>query len=207
VTAFRVGLTFDAEHPDRPAGEGNANRLLDALASLDVRATFFVQGRWAEAFPAVARRIADAGHLVGNHSHYHVRMPLLSADGFDTDVRDATEAIREHTGVDPTPWFRFPFGAGGDDPALIARLESHGYREIGWDVNPEDWAIGRTTAELVPMVVEGVLACGDAAVVLQHSWPDPTWVALPEIVARLRDRGASFVGVDELDILPTRHPG
>jgi len=52
--AFRVALTFDAEHPDRPARPGNDERLLDALAAAGVRATFFVQGRWAEAYPAVA---------------------------------------------------------------------------------------------------------------------------------------------------------
>jgi peptidoglycan/xylan/chitin deacetylase (PgdA/CDA1 family) len=70
---FRVALTFDAEHPDRPARSGNDLRLLDALARLDVRSTVFIQGRWAEAYPAVARRIATDGHLVGHHSHYRHR--------------------------------------------------------------------------------------------------------------------------------------
>jgi peptidoglycan-N-acetylglucosamine deacetylase len=207
VTGFRVALTFDAEHPDRPATAGNVERLLDALAAAEVRATFFVQGRWAEAYPATARRIAAAGHLVGSHSHYHARMPLLSPAGFDTDVLAADEAIREHAGVDPRPWFRLPFGAGGDDPALIRRIEALGYRECGWDVNPEDWQLDRTVAELVDLVVPGVRACGDGAVVLQHSWPDPTWAALPEIVGQLRGAGASFVGIDEIDTIPERHPG
>ena len=50
----------------------------DVLAGLQVRTTFFVQGRWAEAYPALARRVATDGHLVGHHSHYHVRMVGLS---------------------------------------------------------------------------------------------------------------------------------
>jgi peptidoglycan-N-acetylglucosamine deacetylase len=204
---LRVALTFDAEHPDRPAEDGNAERLLDAIAAAGIRATFFVQGRWAEAYPALARRIADDGHLVGSHSHYHARMPLLSASGLATDVADAEAAIRLHAGVDPRPWFRCPFGAGGDDPELVGRLEALGYREVGWDVSPEDWEPTRTPADVVERVVAGVTAHGDGAVVLQHTWPNQTLVALPQIVADLRESGATFVGIDELPSLPVQHPG
>ena len=42
---MRVALTFDAEHPDRPTTSGVDEQLLDVLDDLDVRATFFVQGR------------------------------------------------------------------------------------------------------------------------------------------------------------------
>ena len=203
---FRVALTFDAEHPDRPADDGNASRLLDALAAAGVRATFFVQGRWAEAYPAIARRIGREGHLVGSHSFYHARMPLLSAAGLATDLRDAEKAILEHAGVDPRPWFRCPFGAGGDDPELIARIEALGYREVGWDVSAEDWEPTNSTDVVAAKVIAGVTAHGDGAVVLQHTWPNQTLGATPAIVAALRDRGATFVAVDELGSLPTQHP-
>ena len=204
---LRVALTFDAEHPDRPADDGNAPRLLDALEAADVRGTFFVQGRWAEAYPATARRIAGDGHLVGSHSFYHARMPLLSAAGLATDLGDAEKAILEHVGVDPRPWFRCPFGAGGDDQELVGRIEALGYREVGWDVSAEDWEPSRSAGDVAATVISGVLAHGDGAVVLQHTWPNQTLGAIPEIVAGLRERGASFVTVDELPSLPTQHPG
>jgi peptidoglycan/xylan/chitin deacetylase (PgdA/CDA1 family) len=193
-----VALTFDAEHPDRPAADGNADRLLDELDRLGVRGSFFVQGRWAEAYPATARRIATAGHLVGSHSHYHVRMPLLSATGLRTDVTDAQEAIIEHTGVDPRPWFRCPFGAGADDPQLVGRLAALGYREIGWHVTPEDWNPEHSAADVVRLVLDGALEHGDGAVILHHTWPDQTLAAIPVIVERLRAAGATFVGLDEV---------
>ena len=92
--------------------------MLDALDTERVPASFFVQGRWAEAYPELARSIGERGHLIGNHSFYHARMPLLSATGLSSDVRAAERAIIATTGIDPRPWFRCPFGAGSDDPGV-----------------------------------------------------------------------------------------
>ena len=198
--AFRVALTFDAEHPDRPHHGEHATWVLDELRRLDVRATIFLQGRWVEAFPDLARRVAAEGHLVGNHSFYHARMPLLSSDGFEEDIREAERAIREATGVDPRPWLRFPFGAGADAAEIVDRLPSLGYRHVGWDVEVYEWEPGRTVRELVVAALDGVHARGDGAIVLLHTWPDPVAPALAGIVGNLRSEGATFVGVDELDL-------
>src|SRR5262249_19288122 len=103
---FRVALTFGAEHPDRPHRPGVTEGLLDVLAERDVAATWFLQGRWVESAPALARRVAADGHLVGNHSFYHARLPLLLDEGLRTDIREAERVIREIVGVDPRPWFR-----------------------------------------------------------------------------------------------------
>lgn len=195
---FRVALTFDAEHPDRPARPGNDTRLLDALARLDVRATFFVQGRWAEAQPAVARRIATDGHLIGHHSHYHVRMVALSGHGLKSDIQRGEKAIIEATGVDPHRWFRCPFGSGEDDRRVQASIRAAGYRHAGWHVAGDDWAPERTSGDVAETVVRGAIAHGDGAVVLLHTWPDQAVGAVPAIVRRLRARGSAFVTLDEL---------
>ena len=197
MTAWRVALTFDIEHSDRPSTAGGTDRLLDALEMADVTATLFVQGRWAEANPTTSARIGSSRHLVGSHSHYHVRMPLLTDAGIAEDLRDAEAAIRAATGAESRPWFRCPFGAGADDPRVLAAIATAGYRDVGWDVDGEDWRVGREAAELETAIVEGAIAHGDGAIVLLHGWPDPTPVALPGIVARLRDAGATFVRVDE----------
>ena len=196
--AFRVALTFDAEHPDRPARPGNDARLLDALARLEVRATFFLQGRWAEAYPALARRIANDGHLVGHHSHYHARMIGLSAHGLESDIARGEQAIVEAAGVDPHPWFRCPFGAGDDDPRVQRAIRAAGYRHAGWNVAAIDWEPERTAKDIEATVVDGALAHGDGAVVLLHSWPDQSVGAVPAIARRLRARGATFVTLGDL---------
>src|SRR4051812_42717646 len=146
---FRVALTFDAEHPDRPHRPGVTTGILDVLAARSVPTTWFLQGRWVEAEPLLARRVGDDGHLVGNHSFYHARLPLLSDDGLATDIAAAEQVIADTTGHDPRPWFRCPFGAGADDPRVLAAIAARGYREIGADVILEDWEPHRTGPQMV----------------------------------------------------------
>jgi len=203
MSELRVALTFDAEHPDRPwCPPGNAERILDTLRERGVTATFFVQGRWAEAYPATAKRIATDGHLVGHHSHYHARMPLLLGGGFADDITDGAKAIEAATGKHPRPWFRCPFGAGADDPRVHAELERQGYRDVRWDVVLEDWEPWRTGEASASDGIEGVRAHGDGAIVLLHTWPGGTGEGLPGLIDGLVDLGATFVAVDQLEAPP-----
>ena len=195
---FRVALTFDAEHPDRPSSPGSHERLLDELARLEARASFFVQGRWAESDPDTARRIATDGHLIGSHSFYHARMNLLSARGLRSDIAAAQAAVIDATGVDPRPWFRCPFGSGASDRRVRRYIHGAGYRHVGWHVAGIDWPIERTTADVEAAIVDGAAAHGDGCVVLLHTWPDRTASAMAGAVARLRDLGADLVRLDEL---------
>ena len=200
---LRVALTFDAEHPDRPwCPPGNAEHILDTLGTAGVRATFFVQGRWAESQPETAKRIADEGHLVGHHSHYHARMPLLHDDGVRSDVLDAQAVIQAVTGADPRPWFRCPFGEGTQDERVLGVLRELGYRNVHWHVELEDWEATRTGSMIALDAVEGVRAHGDGAVVLLHTWPGGTGEGIGSTITGLRGIGASFVSIDELDDLP-----
>jgi peptidoglycan-N-acetylglucosamine deacetylase len=200
---MRVALTFDAEHPDRPwCPPGAVDRILDALADAGARATFFVQGRWAEAYPRVARRIADDGHLVGCHSHFHAEMPLLSDTGLATDIAAAGDAVESATGRDPRPWFRCPFGAGADDGRVLGAIADAGYRHVGWHVVLEDWEPDRTGPAIAEDATRGIAAHGDGAVVLLHTWPGGTAEAVPAILDDLRRRRVATVTVDQLPELP-----
>jgi peptidoglycan/xylan/chitin deacetylase (PgdA/CDA1 family) len=200
---LRVALTFDVEHPDRPTRERTTEAILAALAAADVRATMFLQGRWVRAYPALARAVAAGGHLVGNHSHFHARMTMLTGNALASDVRTATSTIRDVVGVDPRPWFRSPFGALDRGTRVLEALARLGYRNIGWHVDSRDWA-SRGARTVASRVVDGVRAHGNGAIVLSHGWPWPTGEALPEIIERLRDEGADFVTVNQLARVPMR---
>ena len=199
MSELRVALTFDAEHPDRSqCPPGTQDAILDALDEAELRATFFLQGRWVTAYPAVARRVVAQGHLIGSHSDYHARMPLFSDDGVRADVAGAERSIKEVVGVDPRPWFRCPFGEGHDDPRILSLLGDLGYRNVHWDVDGEDWEDDRTAAAVEGAILDGTLRAGGDVVVLLHTWPAPTLTALPAILRRLREAGAAFATVDEV---------
>ena len=172
------------------------------MQAAQVRATFFMQGRWVEAFPDTARRVVADGHLVGNHSFYHARLPLLTDDGLVEDIREAERAIRDIAGVDPRPWFRCPFFAGADDPRVLGILARLGYRNVGQHVVLEDWEPQRGGEILAADALRLIPETGDGAVVLFHTWPPGTLDALPPIVAGLQAGGAEFVRIDELSSVP-----
>jgi peptidoglycan/xylan/chitin deacetylase (PgdA/CDA1 family) len=199
IGGLRVALTFDAEHPDRVHRPGISDEILDLLAERQVASTWFLQGRWVEANPATARRVGTDGHLVGNHSFYHARLPLLTSTGIKTDVETAERVIREVVGVDPRPWFRCPFGAGANDRRVLTVLAGLGYRDTGQDVSLEDWEPHRTGEAMAADAIRLVPSTGDPAVVLFHSWPPGTLDALPPLIDGLRDLGARFVRLDELE--------
>jgi peptidoglycan-N-acetylglucosamine deacetylase len=195
----RVALTFDAEHPDRPgASTGTVDRILATLRAAEASATFFVQGRWSQAEPTSARRIADDGHLIGNHSHYHSRMTLLSDRGIRTDVEEADAAVSEATGGPTRPWFRCPFGDGHDDPRVLGVLHDLGYRNVHWHVVLEDWEPWQAAEDIGREAIDGAGRHGDGAVILLHTWPDKTADALPMIVDGLRAAGSDLVRLDAL---------
>ncbi len=192
---MRVALTFDTEFPARPTVAGVEDRLLASLAAADVLGTFFLQGRWVRANPDQARRIADAGHLVANHSNFHAPMDGLDDELLRRDVRKAEETIREIVGVDPKPWFRCPFGAGMEDERVLGALAEVGYRHVGWDVDPEDWNEAHDAEDVARFVLDGVRARKEDTIVLLHGWPAATAEALPRILDGL---GGELVSVDAL---------
>lgn len=198
VSALKIALTIDAEQRSRPADPRNPERQLEVLAAEDVPAAYFVQGRWASAYPDLARRILDEGHLLGNHTYHHAPLSMMTDEGIRHSVLRAEEVIVERSGVSPRPWFRCPYGDGEDDPRVLAVLADVGYGNVGWDVDPKDWLPGRQDADVVAAVLRACAAFDDEVRVLLHSWPDVTVGALPGIIAGLRAAGGELVRLDEL---------
>jgi peptidoglycan-N-acetylglucosamine deacetylase len=194
----RTALTIDTEQRGHPADPANAERVLAVLAAEHVRATLFVQGRWAGAHPELMQRIAQDGHLIGNHSYYHVPMTMLTDQGVRDSVSRAHDVILATSHVDPCPWFRCPYGDGESDSRVLGLLAKLGYGNVPWDVEADDWRPGRDADDLAETVVLGCRAHGDGARVLLHSWPDATAAALPQIIVRLREAGAELVRLDAL---------
>jgi peptidoglycan/xylan/chitin deacetylase (PgdA/CDA1 family) len=128
-----IALTFD----DGPNGETTA-RLLDKLAIYQVKATFFLVGRYALAQPELARRIVEEGHAVGNHSMTHPRFLMLGPEQTRQQLADAQKAIADTTGVAPR-MFRPPFG--GRWPHTIRSAWELGLTPVMWNAMGMDWKL------------------------------------------------------------------
>src|SRR3954467_14915230 len=70
----QLALTYD-DGPNDP----HTLHLLDVLAKHDVKATFFLVGRFVQQRPDIVARIVAEGHVIGNHTQTHPRLPLLNA--------------------------------------------------------------------------------------------------------------------------------
>src|SRR5207302_10787303 len=78
--------------------EPSTRWLLDQLASLHIKATFFVVGQIARQHPGLVRAIAAAGHEVASHSWDHQRVHNLTPALFREDVRKSKDALEQVTG-------------------------------------------------------------------------------------------------------------
>jgi peptidoglycan/xylan/chitin deacetylase (PgdA/CDA1 family) len=171
--------------------------VLDALAALELPATFFVIGQQVPERAAVLRRMVEAGHAVGVHAWEH---PDLGAEPerAPDEIDRCLAAVREAAGLAPD-LFRPPFGSY--TPAVLEHADARGLRTILWDVNPHDHAGGDATADSITADVLAGVRRG-SIVVLHDGGPldSRTRVldALPRIADGLRERRLEAVTVPDL---------
>jgi peptidoglycan/xylan/chitin deacetylase (PgdA/CDA1 family) len=109
---------------DDPSVTVGLPRALEALAALDLRATFFVEGLNAEIYPEALRDIAAAGHEVGLHGWRHEVWDALSPDEED-EILGRGVAAFAGLGLE-VEGFRPP--GGGLGPRTLETLAAHGLR-------------------------------------------------------------------------------
>jgi len=198
-TAQRVvALTFDAG-----ANADAVGSILTTLAQQHITATFFLTGDFVADFPDAARRIAAAGHRIGNHSVNHPHFTSLSDADIRAQLSAAAATIHGTTGANPAPLFRFPYG--DRDARTIAVVNAAGYVPIRWTVDSRGWQGTMNGSRGAAFVTQRVVAAATAGeIVLMHvgSNPDDHSMldaqALPDIIAALRAQGYGFASLDAL---------
>jgi peptidoglycan/xylan/chitin deacetylase (PgdA/CDA1 family) len=193
-----VALTFDAG-----ANADAVGPILASLTQQHITATFFLTGDFVAAFPEPARQIAAAGHRIGNHSVDHPYFRGLSEAEIRAQLSAAAAAIRETTGADPAPLFRFPYG--DRDARTIATVNAAGYLPVRWTVDSLGWQGTMSGSRSAAFVTQRVVAAATPGeIVLMHVGSNPDdhsmldAAALPDIISALRAQGYGFVTLDAL---------
>ncbi|MGW7378096.1 polysaccharide deacetylase family protein [Streptomyces sp. NPDC054794] len=149
-------LTFD----DGPDPDFTPH-ILDTLAQYDVRATFFVCGEMADWNRDLLARMADEGHVVGNHTWSHPLLTELGRSRIRTEMESTSDVIEEAYGERPQ-WFRAPYGAW--NRAAFQLGAELGMEPLAWTVDSLDWTTPGT-GTIIERIEEGA---GAGVVVLSH---------------------------------------
>jgi peptidoglycan/xylan/chitin deacetylase (PgdA/CDA1 family) len=185
-----VVLTFD-DGPLPPY----SNQILDILASECVKATYFLVGSMARAYPATVRRIFAEGHTIGTHSENHplriTRLPLEKMrQEIDGGIADVATALGDPRGL--APFFRIP---GLDRSDVIEHeLAQRSLIVFSSDTVADDWHHRIKPAQIISLALQRLEVRGKG-ILLLHDIHPTTVAALPGLLKELKDKGFSIVQV------------
>lgn len=182
----KVAITFDCAW-----GTEYTDQILKALEVSEVKATFFTVEFWTEKYGDFVKKISEAGHTVGTHSSTHSYMSKQNAEDIKKELTASSEAIEKITGK-KVELFRAPYGDYDDE--LIKTASSLGYYTIQWDVDSLDWK-DLSASDIAMRVINGVKS---GSIILMHNNGLHTAEAVPIILETLKNKGYTFVTVDEL---------
>lgn len=185
-----VALTFDDGPSERTP------QVLAALEKLDVKCTFFLNGKQMEENMDLARAIAQAGHQIGNHTYSHDRMIFKSAQAINFELDRTSELIRE-AGYDGEIVFRPP---GCKKLIMLPlALDSRNMLTVTWDVEPETYVDETKGAQgLADYALDNARSGSVILLHVMYGRAETSLEAVPLIVEGLRAKGYEFVTVGEL---------
>ncbi len=185
----QIAITFD----DGPHST-ETERILDALDKYDAKATFFMLSNNVKNNPDIARKVADEGHEVANHSISHANLKAVNKKQAKNEVKESAKVIEDVTGVKPKS-FRPPYGNYTDDVMDFA-VESN-QTIILWSVDTEDW--DAKNAKQIQQ--QAVANARPGSIILMHDIHKTTADAVPKILKQLKQQGYEFVTVSEMQEL------
>jgi peptidoglycan-N-acetylglucosamine deacetylase len=195
----RLALTYDDGPNDPYTGQ-----LLEVLARHDVKATFFMMGKYVEMRPEIVRQVAESGHVVGNHTYSHPNLIFVSQRELRSQIERTQKAIEDATSIRPK-LFRPPFG--GRNPLTFGVVREFGLIPIMWRTTCYDWSA--TSPETIVNHAKRQIKGGD--VILLHDGGhlacgtdrSHSVKATDEIIRSYKAEGFEFVTVTQIMQNPT----
>src|SRR5262245_22026648 len=180
--------------------------ILDTLASQCVKATYFLVGQMARAYPSDVRRIFNEGHSIGSHSERHPRaferlsMPRVQRE-VDGGINSVITALGDAKAL--SPFFRIP--GFGRTSAIERFLEDKQLVIWSADVDTDDWWRGSSPGAIVQRAMRRLNAKG-RGIILMHDIHRKTAMALPIFLKELKANGYNVVHVIAGGERPTSIP-
>jgi peptidoglycan/xylan/chitin deacetylase (PgdA/CDA1 family) len=192
----QLALTYD-DGPNDP----HTLKLLDVLARHNVRATFFMIGRYVRERPDIARAVAAAGHVIGNHTFTHPLLTFQSKAQTRAELTGCQQALDDAIGAH-SKLFRPPFG--GRRPATLRIARELGLETVMWNVTGYDW--NAPPASRIEAKVSRQIREGGGDIVLLHDGSHramgadraQTVIATDNLIRRYKNQGYEFVTVPEM---------
>ncbi len=165
--------------------------LLDTLAQMGVKATFFVTGENVQRYPFLAQAIVRAGHELANHSYHHPHLIKLSVAQMTEELASTQEAIAAVTGQAPR-YFRPPYGEYSADLMRVAH--SLGLSTVMWTAGGGDYASPSGEA----LKAKVLRQADSGGIILLHEGVPGTIRILPQTSEALAQRGFTLTSVGAL---------
>ncbi len=182
----KIAISFDCAW-----GTDYTDTLLSVMEKENVKSTFFMVEFWTVKHGDYVKKIVEHGHEIGTHSKTHPEMSKLDRSAIESELKSSSLAIENITGK-KVELFRAPFG--DYDDLLIETAKDLGLFTIQWDVDSLDWK-DLSASEITERVVKNAK---EGSIVLFHNQGKHTAEALPGIIAKLKDKGFTFVSIGEL---------
>lgn len=179
-----VVLTFD----DGPLPH-TTRAILAALAAECTKATFFVVGQMAVAHPEVVREVASQGHTIGSHTWSHANLRSLALATMKAQVESGFTAVQKAADAPIAPFFRYPYLSSSD--ASVAYLKGRDIAQFAVDIDPRDYRT-RDAQSVVRRTMAQLEARG-RGIILLHDIHASTALAVPTLLARLKEKGFKIV--------------
>lgn len=186
----KISLTFDVNW----AENDYLYDILDVLDDNNIKATFFVMGKWViypEGNEKKLLEIYNRGHEIGNHSYVHPDFKNIGKERVVDEVKKTESIIKETLGI-KTDLFRFPSGSFSEESLNF--VNDMGYRCVQWDVDSIDWK-GISKEQEYNNVMKKVK---NGSILLYHNNGKYTVNNLKEIIPKLKGDGYEFVKVSDL---------
>ena len=178
-----IAITFD----DGPSTNGT-QRILDALAANQARATFFVVGSRVDAHSDLIVAILAGGNEIGNHTYSHQDLSVLSGEEILAEISNTVQKINAY--VDTNVYLLRP--VNGRYSQLL--LDTSPYPLILWSVDTRDWST-RNADQIYEEVMENAK---DGAIIICHDLYESTAEAAERFIPDLIAQGYQLVTVSEL---------